>query len=103
MKVTSAAGFRPALHAHLLSKLPNHAIRRGAFASLPELIAAIDAYFAANNTPTPHRLPEPRPPDEIIEKVPRVIDTRRNHQPNADRPPGGSIQTRRDPAAQDGC
>ena len=40
----------------------NHAIRRGAFAfaSLPELTAAIDAYFAANNTRLPHHLPEPR-------------------------------------------
>jgi hypothetical protein len=34
--------------------LTNHAIRRGAFASVPELIAAINAYFAANTTnPTP--------------------------------------------------
>lgn len=36
------------------SQLTNKAIRRGAFASVPDLIAAIDAYLPANNTnPTP--------------------------------------------------
>jgi hypothetical protein len=34
-------------------QLTNKAIRRGVFQSVPDLIAAIDAYLAANNT-NPH-------------------------------------------------
>jgi hypothetical protein len=36
------------------AQLTNKAIRRGAFGSVPDLIAAIDAYLTANNAnPTP--------------------------------------------------
>jgi transposase len=52
------------------SKLTNKAIRRGTFASLPDLIAAIDAYLTANNTsPTPFTWTKTA--DQIVEKVKR--------------------------------
>jgi transposase len=52
------------------SQLTTKAIRRGVFASVPDLIAAIDAYLAANNTnPTP--LTWTKTAGQIIEKVQR--------------------------------
>jgi len=52
------------------SQLSNKAIRRGGFASVPDLIAAIDAYLAANNTnPTPFIWTNTA--NQIIEKVQR--------------------------------
>jgi transposase len=52
------------------SQLTNKAIRRGAFASVPELIAAIDAYLAAHNTnPTPFTWTKTA--EDIVEKVRR--------------------------------
>jgi transposase len=52
------------------SQLTNKAIRRGVFASVPDLIAAIDAYLAANNTkPTPFTWTKTA--EQIIEKVQR--------------------------------
>jgi transposase len=52
------------------AKLTNKAIRRGAFASVPDLIAAIDAYLEANNTnPTPFTWTKTA--DRIIEQVQR--------------------------------
>ena len=52
------------------SKLTNKAIRRGAFASVPDLIAAIDAYLTANKTnPTPFTWTKTA--DQIEEKVQR--------------------------------
>ena len=52
------------------SQLTNRAIRRGAFASVPDLIAAIDAYLAQNNTnPTPFTWTKTA--DQIVEKVRR--------------------------------
>jgi transposase len=52
------------------AKLTNKAIRRGAFASVPDLIAAIDAYLEATNTnPTPFTWT--RTADRIIEQVQR--------------------------------
>jgi transposase len=52
------------------AKLTNQAIRRGAFASVPDLIAAIDSYLATNNTnPTPFIWTKTA--DQIIEKVQR--------------------------------
>jgi hypothetical protein len=52
------------------SKLTNKAIRRGAFASVPELIAAIDAYLTANDTnPTPFTWTTTA--EQIVEKVQR--------------------------------
>jgi transposase len=52
------------------AKLTNKAIRRGAFGSVPDLIAAIDAYLAANNTnPTPFIWT--RTADRIVEKIQR--------------------------------
>ena len=52
------------------AQLTTKAIRRGAFASVPDLIAAIDAYLAANNTnPTPFTWTKTA--DQIIEKVQR--------------------------------
>ena len=52
------------------SKLTNKAIRRGAFGSVPDLIAAIDAYLNAHNTnPTPFTWTKTA--DQIVEKVQR--------------------------------
>jgi len=52
------------------AQLTNKAIRRGTFGSVPELIAAIDAYLAANNTnPTPFTWTKTA--DQIVEKVQR--------------------------------
>jgi transposase len=52
------------------AKLTNKTIRRGAFASVPDLIAAIDAYLAATNTnPTPFIWTKTA--DQIVEKVQR--------------------------------
>ncbi len=52
------------------SKPTNKAIRHGAFASVPDLIAAIDAYLAAHNTnPTPFTWTKTA--DQIVEKVQR--------------------------------
>jgi transposase len=52
------------------AKLTNRAIRRGAFGSVPDLIAAIDAFLAANNTnPTPFIWTKTA--DRIIEQVQR--------------------------------
>ncbi len=52
------------------SKLTNKALRRGAFASVPELIAAIDAYLAQTNTnPTPFVWTKTA--EQIVEKVQR--------------------------------
>ena len=52
------------------SQLTNKAIRRGAFASVPELIAAIDAYLTHTNTnPTPFTWTKTA--DQIVEKVQR--------------------------------
>ena len=52
------------------AQLTNKAIRRGAFASVPDLIAAIDAYLAQNNTsPTPFTWTKTA--DQIIAKVQR--------------------------------
>jgi transposase len=60
------------------AKLTNKAIRRGAFASVPDLIAAIDAYLEANNTnPTPFTWTKTA--DRIIEQVQRGRVTL-NHQ-----------------------
>ncbi|MHB1511003.1 MAG: transposase, partial [Acidimicrobiales bacterium] len=52
------------------SKLTDKAIRRGIFGSVPDLVAAVEAYLDANNN-------EPKPfvwtatADEILEKVRR--------------------------------
>ena len=52
------------------AQLTNKAIRRGAFGSVPDLIAAIDAYLAANNAnPTPFTWTKTA--DQIVEKVQR--------------------------------
>ncbi len=52
------------------AKLTNKAIRRGAFGSVPELIAAIDAYLAQTNTnPTPFTWTKTA--DQIVKKVQR--------------------------------
>ena len=52
------------------AQLTNKAIRRGAFGSVPDLITAIDAYLAANNTnPTPFTWTKTA--DQIVEKVQR--------------------------------
>jgi transposase len=52
------------------AQLTNKAIRRGAFASVADLIAAIDAYLAATNTsPTPFTWTKTA--DQIVEKVQR--------------------------------
>jgi hypothetical protein len=52
------------------AQLTNKAIRRGAFASVTDLIAAIDAYLAATNTsPTPFTWTKTA--DQIVEKVQR--------------------------------
>jgi len=52
------------------AQLTNKALRRGAFASVPDLIAAIDAYLTANNTnPTPFTWTKTA--DQIVEKVQR--------------------------------
>ncbi len=52
------------------SQLTNKAIRRGVFASVPDLIAAIDAYLTANNNnPTPFTWTKTA--EQIIEKVQR--------------------------------
>ena len=52
------------------AQLTNKAIRRGAFGSVPDLIAAIDAYLAATNTnPTPFIWIKTA--DQIVEKVQR--------------------------------
>ena len=51
-------------------KLTDKAIRRGVFHSVPDLIAAIDAYLAANNTnPTPFLWTQTA--EQILEKVRR--------------------------------
>jgi transposase len=52
------------------AKLTNQAIRRGAFASVPDLIAAIDSYLATNNTNPPPFI-WTKTADQIIEKVQR--------------------------------
>lgn len=50
------------------AQLTNQAIRRGAFASVPDLIAAIDTYLAATNTnPTPFTWTKTA--EQIVEKV----------------------------------
>jgi transposase len=52
------------------SQLTNKAIRRGAFSSVPDLIAAIDAYLNAHNSnPTPFTWTKTA--DQIVEKVQR--------------------------------
>jgi transposase len=52
------------------AQLTNKAIRRGAFGSVPDLIAAIDAYLTANNTnPTPFTWTKTA--EQIVEKVQR--------------------------------
>jgi len=52
------------------SQLTNKAIRRGAFASVPDLIAAIDAYLTTNNTnPTPFTWTKTA--EQIVQKVQR--------------------------------
>ncbi len=52
------------------AQLTNKAIRRGAFGSVPDLIAAIDAYLEANNTnPTPFTWTKTA--GQIVEKVQR--------------------------------
>ena len=52
------------------AQLTNQAIRRGVFASVPDLIAAIDTYLTANNTnPTPFTWTKTA--DQIVEKVQR--------------------------------
>lgn len=52
------------------AQLTNKALRRGAFASIPDLISAIDAYLTANNTnPTPFTWTKTA--DQIVEKVQR--------------------------------
>ena len=52
------------------AQLTNKAIRRGAFASVPDLIAAIDAYLTATNTsPTPFTWTNTA--DQILKKVQR--------------------------------
>jgi transposase len=52
------------------SQLTNKAIRRGVFTSVPDLIAAIDAYLVANNT-DPKPFTWTKTTDQIIEKVQR--------------------------------
>jgi transposase len=52
------------------SQLTNKAIRRGAFASVPDLIAAIDAYLAATNS-DPKPFTWTKTADQIVEKVQR--------------------------------
>jgi transposase len=52
------------------AQLTNKAIRRGTFASVPDLIAAIDAYLAQTNTnPTPFTWTKTA--DQIVDKVQR--------------------------------
>ena len=52
------------------SQLTNKAIRRGAFGSVPDLIAAIDAYLNAHNSnPTPFTWTKTA--DQIVKKVQR--------------------------------
>lgn len=52
------------------AQITNKAIRRGTFASVPDLIAAIDAYLTSNNTnPTPFIWTKTA--DQIVEKVQR--------------------------------
>jgi transposase len=52
------------------AQLTNKALRRGTFASVPDLITAIDAYLTANNTnPTPFIWTKTA--DQIVEKVQR--------------------------------
>jgi len=52
------------------AQLTNRAIRRGTFASVPELITAIEDYLTANNTnPTPFTWTKTA--EQIIEKVQR--------------------------------
>ncbi|MGC9222252.1 MAG: IS630 family transposase, partial [Solirubrobacteraceae bacterium] len=51
-------------------KLTDKAIRRGVFHSVPDLVAAIDAYLAANNqNPTPFIWTQTD--EQILEKVRR--------------------------------
>jgi transposase len=52
------------------AQLTNKAIRRGTFASVPDLIAAIDAYLAQNNT-NPKPFTWTKTADQIVEKVQR--------------------------------
>ena len=52
------------------AKLTNKAIRRGTFASVPDLIAAIDTYLAQNNT-NPKPFTWTKTADQIIQKVQR--------------------------------
>ena len=52
------------------SQLTNKAIRRGVFGSVPDLVAAIDAYLTAHNTnPTPFTWTKTA--DQIVQKVQR--------------------------------
>ena len=52
------------------SQLTNKAIRRGVFASVPDLIAAIDAYLTQNNT-NPTQFTWTKTAHQIIDKVQR--------------------------------
>ena len=52
------------------SQLTTKAIRRGVFASVPDLIAAIDAYLTATN-PNPTPFTWTKTADQIVEKVQR--------------------------------
>jgi len=52
------------------AQLTNRAIRRGTFASVPELITAIEDYLTANNT-TPTPFTWTKTAEQIIEKVQR--------------------------------
>jgi len=52
------------------SQLTNKAIRRGAFASVPDLIAAIDAYLTANNI-NPIPFTWTKTAEQIVQKVQR--------------------------------
>jgi transposase len=52
------------------AQLTNKAIRRATFASVPDLIAAIDAYLAQNNT-NPKPFTWTKTADQIVEKVQR--------------------------------
>ena len=52
------------------AQLTNKAIRRGTFASVPDLIAAIDAYLAQHNS-NPRPFTWTKTADQIVEKVQR--------------------------------
>jgi len=76
------------------SQLTKKAIRRGVFASVPNLIAAIDAYLTAHNTnPTPFTWTKTA--DQIVAKVQRgrvTLNAITNQ--NADGPPEWRIELR---------